>query len=382
MSVWDYLEGSRAAEGLAAQMSSGEVAHSWLLLGPAGSGKRPAALAMAAALNCPEALGTGCGVCSTCRRIIRGRFPDVHHIVPEGPLIPVDVIRESVIPEAARSPFEGVRKVFVIEEADRMNPSAQNALLKTLEEPHEDTVFVLISDQEEELLDTIRSRCRTVRLEPVSEGRIVELLVKHGTSEEVAVLAARLSEGDYERARGFAVDSEDRERRAQWVNIPARLLSPADALDAAAEIVDRAQDAVKDREATQKTEVVELAEAMGEGRGTATARNALAKRHRRELRMVEQEVIGEALRALASFYRDALVLRRGGGEAVTNVDLIDPLEGWARSPVPDIALVRAMERCVEARAALARNANVPLAVEATLVELSRLVPPAVQERAR
>ncbi|MGH2748558.1 MAG: DNA polymerase III subunit delta' [Actinomycetota bacterium] len=377
MSVWDYLEGSRAAEGLAAQMSSGEVAHSWLLLGPAGSGKRPAALAMAAALNCPEAPGIGCGVCSTCSRILRSRFPDVHHVVPEGPLIPVDVIRETVIPEAARSPFEGARKVFIIEEADRMNPSAQNALLKTLEEPHEDTVFILVSDHEEELLETIRSRCRTVRLEPVSESRIVELLVKHGTPGEVAVLAARLSEGDYERARAFAVDPTARERRALWVSIPARLLSPGDALDAAAEIVDRARDALKDREATQKSEVVELAEAMGQGRGTAAARNALNTRHRRELRMLEQEVIGEALRALASFYRDVLVLRRGGGEAITNSDLVDALEAWAGSTVSDTALVSAMERCVEARAALARNANVQLAVEATLVELSGLVTPAV-----
>src|SRR5687768_17938709 len=81
MSVWGTLKGSRAAEALAAQISSDEVAHAWLLLGPAGSGKRPAAQAMAAALNCTIEPGTGCGQCSVCLRIARRRFPDVHHIV-------------------------------------------------------------------------------------------------------------------------------------------------------------------------------------------------------------------------------------------------------------------------------------------------------------
>ncbi|MGH2694215.1 MAG: DNA polymerase III subunit delta', partial [Actinomycetota bacterium] len=216
MSVWDILQGSRAAQGLQTQMSSRVVAHAWLLLGPSGSGKKPAALAMAAALNCEIAPGTGCGECETCARILRQRHPDVHHIAPEGPLIPVDVIREVVVPEAARSPFEGSYKTFIIEEAHRMNEPAQNALLKTLEEPHPDTVFILISGQEDELLETIRSRCRSVRLEPVSEQRIVELLVKYGTPEETAVLAARLSEGDYERARAFATDEAVRDRRASW----------------------------------------------------------------------------------------------------------------------------------------------------------------------
>jgi DNA polymerase-3 subunit delta' len=92
--VWDYLEGSAAAAGLRQQIGSGQVAHAWLLLGSAGSGKRPVALAIACALNCPHQPGIGCGACSTCTRILRRRHPDVHHIVPEGPLIPVDVIRE------------------------------------------------------------------------------------------------------------------------------------------------------------------------------------------------------------------------------------------------------------------------------------------------
>jgi DNA polymerase-3 subunit delta' len=298
----------------------------------------------------------------------------VHHIVPEGPLIPVDVIRESVLPEAARSPFEGAYKIFVIEEADRMNEPAQNALLKTLEEPHSDTVFILISDQEEELLDTVLSRCRIARLEPVPEERIVDLLTAEGIPESTAVLAARLGDGDLARARTFASDEHSKGRRSLWLSLPARLASPTDALDAAAEVIAEAADTVRTREQAQRAEVVELAEAMGEGRGTATARNALAKRHRRELRRLEEEMLGEALQTMASFYRDVLATREGGTDALTNIDQLTELESWASADVSDAALLRATERCIEARASLSRNANAPLAIESALLELARLVP--------
>ena len=201
MNVWTSLEASRSAAGLARQVAAGEIAHAWLLLGPAGSGKHTTAVAIAASLNCSVEPGVGCGECSSCARIQRGRHPDVHHVIPEGPIIPVDIIREIIIPEASRSPFEGRFKVFIIEEADRMNESAQNALLKTLEEPQPDTVFVLVSDNEEEVLDTIRSRCRIVRLEPVSEGRIVQLLVEAGVPDDRALLAALVRRGFRARSR-------------------------------------------------------------------------------------------------------------------------------------------------------------------------------------
>lgn len=369
MNVWDKLDRSRVIDGLSAQLSSGEVAHSWLLVGPSGSGKRAAAIAMAAALNCETEPGVGCGRCSACARILRRRHPDVHHIVPEGPLIPVDVIREIVLPEASRSPFEGRTKVFVIEEADRMNDSAQNAILKTLEEPHPDTVFILVSHFEQEVLETIRSRCRIVHLEPVSEARIIELLEEDGATDEVAFLAARLAEGDFDRARALAEDPAVFERRQKWISLPNRLSSTIEAFDAATEIVDEVKAGVKEREQLQRIETDELAEAMGEGRGTAYARNTLSKRHKRELRRVEEELYGEALAALASFYRDVLALRTGGEEAVSNFDLLEELRRWADSPVTSAALVAAVDRCLKTRGTFKVNANATLAIESTLLDL-------------
>lgn len=375
MTVWDSIYRSRATTGIAVQLSSGESAHAWLLIGPSGSGKRSTALAMASALNCPVEPQIGCGTCQTCGRISRGHHPDVHHVIPEGPIIPVDVIRETVIPEAALSPFEAAFKVFIIEEAERMHPYAQNALLKTLEEPHPDTVFILVSDREVDLLDTIRSRCRVVRLDPVPEDEIVSLLRREGASEESAGLAARLSGGDVESARALAFDKAVIARRWLFRGIPGRLKSPSGAFDAASEVMAEAKDAVKAREQVQRELVADLADAMGEGRGTATARNALLKRHKRELRRVEDEVIGEALRSLASFYRDVLAVRTGGRRALSNLDMADDIEVWARSDRSEAVLVAAIERCVHARAALLKNANLPLAIESTFVELARLVPP-------
>jgi DNA polymerase III subunit delta' len=374
MTVWDPLAGSRSAAALAAQIEADRIAHAWLLLGPSGSGKGAASRAMAAAINCPDQPRVGCGVCWTCARILRDSYPDVHRIAPEGPLIPVDVVRETIIPEAARSPFEGRWKVFIIEEADRMNPAAQSALLKTLEEPQPDTVFILTSTEEEELLDTIRSRCRVVRLEPVPEQRTMQLLEEEGATPEVALLAARLSDGDLARARTLALDAATGERRRLWIGMLDRLFSPVEALDAAAEVLDESRAAGKSLEPVQKKEVTELAEATGEVRGTAAARNALAKRHKREIRRLEEEVLGDALQTLASFYRDVLAFRRGGAETVVNIDVLDKVESWAAAPVPDGALLAAVERCIDTRGALPLNANPALAMEAALVQLARLVP--------
>lgn len=373
MTVWDPLPQTRALEALARQVAAGEVPHAWLLLGPAGSGKRPTAVAMGAALNCPEQPGIGCGECSACLRVQRRRFPDVHHIVPEGPIIAVDVVRETIVPEAARSPFEGRVKVFVIEEAERMNPAAQNALLKTLEEPQPDTVFILISDDEDEILETIRSRCRIVRLDAIPEARIVELLSRQGVAAEAALVAARVAEGDLEYALELVGDGSAGQRRQVWLGLPRRLSSPGEAMDAASEVLAEAKAAVGELEDAHKIEVAELAEIL-ERRGSAAARNALAKRHKRELRRREEQVLGEALDTLASFYRDVLVLRRGGAEAITNIDVVSEIERWAAGTVSDAALVAAIERCVETRAALLRNANPSLQIEAVLIELTRLVP--------
>jgi hypothetical protein len=189
-------------------------------------------------------------------------------------------------------------------------------------------------------------------------------------------LAARIADGDINRARSFALEPEAQSRHRSFAGVPARLTSSLEALDAAAEIVTEAATAVKERSEAQKQEVVELAAALGEGRGTASARASLAKRHKRELRRLENEVLNEALWTIASWYRDVLTARRGAPEAIANLDLTPDLGRWAVALEPDDrSLVAAIHRCATMPGALARNANPSLAIEATLVELARLAPP-------
>jgi len=374
MSVWDGLAG-RAVGGIQRQLAEGEISHAWLLSGPSGAGKGAVSDAMSAALNCLDEPLRGCNQCSSCRRVMSRAHPDVHRVGPEGSVIAVDAIRDGVIPEATRSPFEGRYKVFVLEQAELMNEAAQSSLLKTLEEPQPDTVFILLSHSEEEILETIRSRCRIVRLEPTSERHLVALLEREGASAETALMAARLSEGDAGAARRWAFDSPVGERRSLWLSIPRRLRSTTDAIDAASEILDQARAAGAAQKRAHAQETRALADVIGEGRGTGTARSALALRHRREQRHAEEAVLGEALGTLAGFYRDVVAVRRGSTESIANLDRIDELQEWAGSSVSDGALMGAVERLIAGRAALLSNANVVLALEAALAEVTRLTQP-------
>jgi hypothetical protein len=197
-------------------------------------------------------------------------------------------------------------------------------------------------------------------------------------SDEAALIAARVSDGDLERALAIALDDSAGERRRTWLSIPRRLASPVDALDAAAEVIQEVKGALGSLETTQKAETQELADMIGERRGTAAARNSLAKKHKRELRRREEELLGEALQTIASFYRDVLALRSGGVEAVTNIDLLGELEEWVSADVDDRSLLRAVERCVDARASFMSNANPTLAIESALVEIGHLVPAAAR----
>ncbi len=334
MSVWDPLRANASIESLARQMSADGLAHSWLLLGSTGSDKGAAAVAMAAAVNCDVAPMLGCGDCSTCLRILRHRHPDVHHVSPEGTFILVDQIRESVIAEATRSPFEATSKVFILEEADRMNPAAQNALLKTLEEPGPGTMFILLSAREEELLETIRSRCRVIHLQRAFPRNTSRRFCRLRESPATRLCLPPAFEGDLHRARSLTGSGRVGASLAVVIDP-----SPADVGGGRSRSGrrdrERSREAVREREAHQKDEVVELAEALGEGRGTASARNALAKRHKRELRRVEEAVLADALDTMGSFYRDVLAFR-SGGESVTNLDVLEELKRWADSGVSDL----------------------------------------------
>ena len=172
--------------------------HAYVLAGPEGSGKSIAARAFVAALLCRHG---GCGSCRDCRLALADHHPNEFVIEPEGRDIHVDTIREEVWQPAYRTAPEPGRKIFVIREADRLSPAAGDTLLKVLEEPPADAVFLLLSARAHELPPTIWSRCHAVTFAALSEGFVVQTLVGEGVDQVRASLAARLTGGNMGRAR-------------------------------------------------------------------------------------------------------------------------------------------------------------------------------------
>jgi DNA polymerase-3 subunit delta' len=191
---------------------------SLIFAGPDGVGKRLVALAAAQALNClantrSDGDQAACGVCSACTRIARGVHPDVMLIEPgDNGSIKIDQVRE-IVERVAYRPFEGRRRVVIINEADTLVPQAQNALLKTLEEPPSGSVFMLLTSKPDSLLATVRSRCPRLRFRPLDTDDVAAALVKHGKSEPEARAAAATSGGSVgaalEAAGADLVDARD-----------------------------------------------------------------------------------------------------------------------------------------------------------------------------
>lgn len=175
------------------------VSHSYLFAGPDGVGKKLIALEFAKILNCKgqvDADGGNCE-CGSCKKIEKGIHPDVVLVEFTGVKnIKVDQVREEVEDKLFLKPFEGRFKVVIVDESDRMNNSAQNAFLKTLEEPPKDSVIILVTSRPTTLLPTIRSRCQILWFNPLEDTLIAGILEERGgISPEEAVLCAKLSGG-------------------------------------------------------------------------------------------------------------------------------------------------------------------------------------------
>lgn len=208
------ITGNRVAlKRLEKLVASGRIPPSLLFSGPEGAGKLRAAVAFAKALNCPHAqdgAGDACDACPSCARIERGTHPDVRCIGPEGPggQLKADAVRQ-VVTESPFRPFEGKKRVYIFETADRMNPTAANTLLKTLEEPPPWTVLVLLTANEAAILPTLLSRCQKIRFLPLQLQEAVDLLVaQHGTPPETARAAASVAGGNVSRALAIAGEIE------------------------------------------------------------------------------------------------------------------------------------------------------------------------------
>ena len=255
MNRFDDFRGQSAhLAQLRSDFASGRNVHAYLMTGPKGTGKKSVARLCAMTALC-RGENKPCGECGPCRRVIAGTHPDMHEIVPEKDkkTISVDVVC-GVIEEAGVKSFEGGAKALICPEAEKMTPQAQNCLLKTLEEPPEKTVFFLITDQPSALLDTIVSRCRTVRFHPLGLEDAKKRLMALGLTQEMAEVKARISEGCIGQA--LEIKEESLSLRAQVTgdvfgvhsaaDIPGVLAKYKDDKDTQRQALDLLETAVRD----------------------------------------------------------------------------------------------------------------------------------------
>jgi DNA polymerase-3 subunit delta' len=233
------------------------VPASLLVAGPDGVGKRTFALALAQAVNCPERRARGgddgCGRCAACQRIVKLQHADVRLVDRGGEAtIKIQAIRERVLDVVGYRPFEGARRVFIIDGADDLTLEAQDALLKTLEEPPASAILILVTAFPDALARTVQSRCRRVRFGPLAEAEVAEVLRARGVSEADARAWASLSGGSVSRALAVGEGAYAEDRSAALALLGALGGRVTDRLAAAAALVKhgsgrRDRDALTDR---------------------------------------------------------------------------------------------------------------------------------------
>ncbi|MEU5428367.1 DNA polymerase III subunit delta' [Streptomyces olivoreticuli] len=401
MAVWDDLVGQdRVTEQLSAAArdadalvtgagggpgpgeGGGSMTHAWLFTGPPGSGRATAARAFAAALQCvspDRSVGgvPGCGFCDGCHTSLVGTHADVEVVRTDQLSIGVKETRD-LVRRAQLSPAVGRWQVIVLEDADRLTEGAGNVLLKAVEEPAPRTVWLLCAPSLEDVLPTIRSRCRLLTLRTPPVAAVADLLVRRdGIEPEIAGQSARATQGHIGRARRLATDERTRARRTAVLRLPLRVDDVGGCLKAAQELIDAAsEDAKQVAEEVDTKETEELRAALGAAagtgsrlpRGTAGAMKELQDRQKRRSTRTQRDSLDLALVDLTGFYRDVLAMQLGSRVELANTDVRDALQRVASGSGPEGTL-RRIEAIIECRRALDRNVAPLLAVEAMTMAL-------------
>ncbi len=366
----------RARVALSAALTSGP-SHAYLFRGPRGSGKRAAARAFAAEILA----GTAEDPDDTRRRALLdpSPHPDFVWLTPRGAQHLVEEVRERVIRAAAYRPFEGGKRVFVVEAAEAMRDESQNALLKTLEEPPAYVHLILLSSEPEALLETIASRCQPVDFAPLPPEVVEAELSDTGSSAKQIAAAARLSAGDPVRARFLLSEPGRSLREAASKLVGAVGVGSPDAQrdSVSAEstptaptapwllLLKTATDAGEDAEAATRETLEEESKA-----GLKRTVRDIADESKRAGRRRRTDVLDLGLELCAAWLRDLAAVAGAAEEVAFNRDRLEQLRSQAAGLDPSRAR-RGAEAVQETRRGLDLNVSEELALEALFFRLAR-----------
>ena len=375
MSVWSDVIGQESAvETLQRAVADpGAMTHAWLLTGPPGSGRSVAARAFAAALECPDG---GCGQCRECRTAVDATHADVTVLATEGLSIRVEQARD-LVALAAHRPSVAPWRVIIIEDADRLTERAADSLLKALEEPVARTVWILCAPSLEDVIITIRSRSRHVRLRTPPPEAVAELLVRRdGIEPAMAMYAARAAQSHVGLARRLARDEGARIRRRDVIALAGQIRGVGHAVNAAADLAaiatEESSASSTERDAAERARLLETLGADAAARTqpphVRSQVAALEREQKTRATRFARDVVDRSLVDLLSVYRDALVLHTGASVALVNQDMADHVQRLADVLGPE-QLLQAMDAIGTARERI--DANVPplLALEAMAISL-------------
>ena len=354
------------------------LTHSWLFTGPPGAGRSTAALAFAASLVCMNDDVVGCGHCDACRAALGGSHPDVTHVVPQELTLRVSEVRD-LIKVASTLPTEAPWRILIIEDADRLRNEGANAFLKTVEEPPARTIIVLCAPSTEDMVVTLRSRCRHVYIPTPSVESVARVLMGQGVAQAPAMLAASATNQHIGRARHLATTKQAQVLRAQVLNV-AELVYHGDVAFRTVSGLFEAIEAevAASLEAKEAEEKVKLEQALGMGgkgkgaakaaRGTKGTVDDLEKKQKLRRTRGARDGLDLALGDLAGLYRDALVDKGDAGVGLTHPDF----EGLSRELAEknsEEALLACIDALAQCRADVAANVRPAVALDALVGRL-------------
>lgn len=369
MDYWGEIVGQREAVRTLQRAAAEGGAHAWLITGPPGSGRSNLAYRFAAALIARDESERD----AVYRQVRARTHPDFGALTTQAAIIRIDAARE-VVASSYYSPAEGRHRVIVIEDADRMTEQTSNVLLKALEEPPERTVWILCAPSEADLLPTIRSRARSLRLVTPSPAEIAELLAERdGIDPAAAERAARLAQSHIGMARRLASDADALARRDRTIELALGVETLGDAMAAAAELLKVAQsdaDAItEDLDAREREEALR---SLGIAPGAAipaqmrTQVRALEEDQKRRAKRSLADGVDRILTDLLSLARDALLVALGAERQLVNAEQAERIEALGWSPEQALAVVSAVET---ARDRLARAITPGLVLEAMFASI-------------